>query len=127
MKVVIIGSGLAGLSAAITAADEGAEVMMVSACPPERSQSVLAAGGINAAINIKGEDDSPEQHFEDTLRAGQYIADPAAVRGLAENAPGLIYSLAEQGIVFSRDAEGRPDTRYFGGKKKSRTVFSKAG
>ena len=127
MELLIIGSGLAGLSAAITAVENGDSVTLLSADYPERAQSVLASGGINAAIDTKGEQDSPEQHFADTMKAGCDLADAEAVRGLTAQAPALIRELAARGVAFSRDQDGNPDTRYFGGQKKSRTVFARAG
>ena len=126
MNLLIIGCGLAGLSAAVSAAENGDQVTVLSSSGPERASSVLAAGGINAALNTKGEDDSPEQHFLDTMKAGCDLADPEAVRGLTMNAPALIRELSDRGIVFSRDENGDPDLRYFGGQKKKRTVFSKS-
>jgi len=127
MKILIIGCGLAGLSAAITAAKASNSVTVISPFPPERSQSVLAAGGINAALNTKGENDSFLQHCEDTMKAGCFIADEKAVLNLTKNAPEIISDLEHYGTVFSRDENGFPDMRYFGGQKKKRTVFSKAG
>jgi succinate dehydrogenase / fumarate reductase flavoprotein subunit len=127
MELLIIGCGLAGLSAAIEGAKRGYGITLISPYPPERAQSVMAAGGINAALNTKGEDDSVEQHFDDTMKSGAGLSDEAAVRGLTEQAPELIRELAKEGVVFSRDEMGNPDLRYFGGQAKKRTVFSKAG
>jgi succinate dehydrogenase / fumarate reductase flavoprotein subunit len=127
LHILIIGCGLAGLSAAITAAKAGCTASVLAPLPPERSESVLAAGGINAALNTKGQDDSWQQHFRDTMKAGADLADEAAVRNLTEHAPALIRELAAAGIVFSRDKEGNPDLRYFGGQRKMRTVYAKAG
>lgn len=67
--LVIVGAGLAGLSAALTAVKNGWTVKLVSSLASERAQSVMAEGGINAALNTKGEEDSPEQHYTDTLTA----------------------------------------------------------
>jgi len=127
MKILIIGCGLAGLSAAITAAREGSTAILLSPLPPERAESVLAAGGINAALNTKGQDDSWQQHYLDTMKAGVDLADEAAVRNLTEHAPELIRELAADGVAFNRDDAGNPDLRYFGGEKKMRTVYAKAG
>ena len=69
--VLIIGSGLSGLSCAIQLAESGIRSTLVSPYPSERAQSVMAAGGINASL---GEDDSPDQHAEDTLKSGGNIA-----------------------------------------------------
>ena len=117
-RILIIGCGLAGISAAIRAADQNADVTLLSPSRPDRSQSVLAAGGINAALNTKNEQDSPEEHAEDTIRAGVWLADPAAVRDLTAAAPAIVTGLGQRGIVFSRDADNNPDLRHFGGQKK---------
>ena len=65
--IIIIGAGLAGLSAALQSAENGCNVKLVSSFPSERAQSVMAEGGINAALNTKDENDSPEEHFTDTM------------------------------------------------------------
>ena len=126
IEIAVIGCGLAGLSAAISAAEMGAHVTLVSPMAPARSQSVMAMGGINAALDLKGEHDSCEQHFADTMRAGCSIADPEATRRLAEAAPGIIDWLSRQGVCFTRDDRGRPDQRPFGGQRKTRTCYSGA-
>ena len=125
--ILIVGNGLAGLTAAITCAEAGAEVLLCSSNPPERSQSVMAEGGINGALDLKGEDDSPAEHLADTLRAGCDLADPQAVAGLTQAAPEIIAWADRLGTVFSRDEQGRVDQRYFGGQKKMRTAYANAG
>ena len=81
-RVVIIGAGLAGLSCSLTLAREGVGSVLVSPQPSERAQSVMAEGGINAALDLMGQGDSPIEHFYDTMRGGCYLADPNAVWGL---------------------------------------------
>lgn len=125
--IIIVGNGLAGLSAAITCAEAGGRVLLASSNQPERSQSVMAEGGINAALDHKGEDDSPAEHMADTLRAGCDLADAQAVAGLAAAAPGIIERADRLGTVFSRDEAGRVDQRCFGGQKKQRTAYANAG
>lgn len=126
-EIIVVGNGLAGLSAAITAAELGAKVMLISQNPPDRSQSVMAAGGINAALNTKGEEDSPQEHYEDTLKAACGLADSEAVKEMTNAAPEVIKKLSRMGVIFSKEGKGRIDLRYFGGQKKMRTVFSKSG
>ena len=70
--IIIIGAGLAGLSAALQAAENGCNVKLVSSLPSERAQSVMAEGGINAALNTKDENDSPEEHFTDTIKGSMW-------------------------------------------------------
>lgn len=126
-EIIVLGNGLAGMTAAIFAAKNGARVKIVSKNFPDRSQSVMAAGGINAALDNKGQNDSTQQHFADTMKAGCYIADENAVRNLVETAPKVIEWLQSIGTVLSMTADNRPDQRYFGGQKKMRTVYSKSG
>lgn len=83
-KLIIIGSGLAGLAAALAAAEQGQSSVLVSELPPERSQSVLAEGGINGELSGKTEDVLP--HWADTVQAGAGLSDPNAVRGMVEAA-----------------------------------------
>ena len=84
--VIIIGSGIAGMTAAVKLAEEGVKVMLVSPFPSERSQSVMAAGGINAVLGDHEEGDSVACHIEDTLKGGGFLAGRKAVTGLCENA-----------------------------------------
>lgn len=126
-EIIVVGNGLAGLSASITAAELGAKVTLVSQSVPERSQSVMAAGGINAALNTKGQEDSPTLHCEETLKAGCNLADTQAVRNMTNAAPEILKKLSRMGVVFSRDNSGNINLRPFGGQKKIRTAFSKSG
>ena len=125
MSINIIGSGLAGLSAAITLAKQNIACNLISALPSERAQSVLAEGGINGALNTMGEDDCPADHMADTLKAGAYIADPEAVKGLTDNAPEILRWLMDLGVPFNMEC-GRVIQRNFGGQKKKRTAFAKS-
>ena len=124
-KVNILGAGLAGLSAAILLAEKGVPSRLVSPQPSERAQSVLAEGGINAALNIMGENDTAEEHYADTMRGGVYLADPNAVRNLTENAPETVLRLRALGVPFHME-NGRMIQRNFGGQKKKRTAYAKA-
>ena len=122
-KVLIIGSGIAGLSAAICCAQKGMEVTIVSPFPSERSQSVLAAGGINAVLENCEAGDSIDCHIEDTLNAGCRIAGEKAVKGLCGSAPDIIKWLEKLGAVFSRDEDGSISKRSFGGQSYRRTCY----
>jgi len=123
--VNIVGAGLSGLSAAIALAEKGIGTNLISAMPSERAQSVLAEGGINAALDLMGEGDSPAQHFEDTMRGGAFLADPNAVAGLAEHAPEVVRWLLRLGVPFQREGE-RMIQRSFGGQKKRRTAYARS-
>ena len=122
-QVLIIGSGLSGLSCAISLAEKGIASMIASPYPSERSQSVMAAGGINAAL---GKDDSPEIHAEDTLKSGCNIAGKEAVLGLCSAAPEIVKQLERLGVVFSREENGEVALRAFGGQSRNRTAYAGA-
>lgn len=124
-RVVIIGAGLAGLSAALELAKQNIGSDLVSLQPSERAQSVLAEGGINAALDLMGEGDSVAEHCADTLRGGCGLADPAAVRSLTEAAPALVRRLRALGVPFQTEG-GRLVQRNFGGQKKKRTAYAKS-
>lgn len=125
-KIVIIGGGLAGLMATIKACEAGIPVDLVSLCPVKRSHSACAQGGINAALNTKGENDSIDQHFDDTIYGGDFLANQGIVRGLIEAAPGIIHMFDRMGVMFSRTPEGLLDLRRFGGTRHRRTAFAGA-
>ncbi|MGN0421671.1 MAG: FAD-dependent oxidoreductase [Lachnospiraceae bacterium] len=125
-EVLIIGSGISGLSCAIKCAEKGNRVTLVSPYPSERAQSVMAAGGINAALNTKGEADSIICHVEDTLKGGCNIASRKAVEDLCGAAPGIIHWLESIGTVFARDEKGNVDLRPFGGQTYKRTAYAGA-
>ena len=122
-NVLIVGSGIAGLSCAIFCAEKGMEVTLVSPFPSERSQSVLAAGGINAVTDNSEEGDSIECHIEDTKKGGCHIAGEKAVRGLCEDAPEIIAWLEKLGTVFTTTKDGVISRRAFGGQTYKRTRF----
>ncbi len=125
-RIIIVGGGLAGLMNAITACEQGAEVDLVSYQPVRRSHSVCAQGGINGAVNTKGEGDSPEFHFDDTIYGGDFLANQPMVRDMCYDAPKTIYLLDRMGVTFSRTAEGLLDFRRFGGTLFNRTAFAGA-
>ncbi|MCR4672697.1 MAG: FAD-binding protein [Lachnospiraceae bacterium] len=123
--VNIIGAGFAGLSAACLLAREGFSCRLFSVQPSERAQSVLAEGGLNAALDTMGEDDRPEEHYNDTLKGGVFLADPNAVKRLSEEAVRVAAWLQELGVPFHMK-NGRVVLRNFGGQKKKRTLYSRS-
>lgn len=125
-KLIVVGGGLAGLMAAIKAAEAGVETDLFSFVPVNRSHSVCAQGGINGAVNTKGEGDSPWEHFDDTVYGGDFLANQPPVKAMCEAAPGIINMLDRMGVMFNRTPEGLIDFRRFGGTKHHRTAYAGA-
>jgi succinate dehydrogenase / fumarate reductase flavoprotein subunit len=125
-KIIVVGGGLAGLSAVIKIAEMGGQVDLFSIVPVKRSHSVCAQGGINAAKNLKGEGDSTWQHFDDTVYGGDFLANQPPVKAMCEAAPGIIDLLDRMGVPFNRTPEGLLDFRRFGGTLHHRTAFAGA-
>jgi len=125
-RLVIVGGGLAGLMTAIKAAEAGVPVDLFSIVPVKRSHSVCAQGGINGAVNTKGEGDSPQIHFDDTIYGGDFLADQPPVKSMCYAAPQVINLLDRMGVMFNRTPEGLLDFRRFGGTKHHRTAFAGA-
>ncbi len=123
--VNIVGAGLSGLSAAITLSRMGIHSRLVSSQPSERAQSVLAEGGINAALDTMGESDTPADHFSDTMKGGCFLESEAAIKELTENAPRVVTELFRLGTPFQNE-NGRLTLRNFGGQKKKRTAYAKS-
>jgi len=124
-RINIIGAGLAGLSAALTIAKAGKGCRLISPMSSERAQSVMAEGGINAALNTMGEDDTPQEHYADTMKGGVYLADPNAVYRLCTEAPATVSELCNLGAALRMQKNG-PVLRNFGGQKKKRTAYAKS-
>ncbi|MEN2765642.1 succinate dehydrogenase flavoprotein subunit [Ornithinibacillus xuwenensis] len=125
-KVAVVGGGLAGLMATIKAAEAGVSVDLFSIVPVKRSHSVCAQGGINGAVNTKGEGDSPWLHFDDTVYGGDFLANQPPVKAMCDAAPGIINMLDRMGVMFNRTPEGLLDFRRFGGTQHHRTAFAGA-
>src|SRR5271157_125863 len=125
-KIIVVGGGLAGLSAAIKIAEMGGHVDLFSIVPVKRSHSVCAQGGINAAKNLKGEGDSTWQHFDDTIYGGDFLANQPPVKAMCDMGPGIIDLLDRMGVPFNRTPEGLLDFRRFGGTLYNRTAFAGA-
>jgi succinate dehydrogenase / fumarate reductase flavoprotein subunit len=125
-KIIIVGGGLAGLAAAMKVAESGVSVDLFSVVPVRRSHSVCAQGGINAAVNTKGEGDSTAQHFDDSIYGGDFLANQTPVKNMCDAAPGIIYMLDRMGVMFNRTPEGLLDFRRFGGTLYHRTAFAGA-
>ncbi|MFD1886543.1 succinate dehydrogenase flavoprotein subunit [Paenibacillus wenxiniae] len=125
-NIIIVGGGLAGLMATVKAAEAGVHVHLFSLVPVKRSHSVCAQGGINGAVNTKGEGDSPWLHFDDTVYGGDFLANQPPVKAMCDAAPGIIHLMDRMGVMFNRTPEGLLDFRRFGGTKHHRTAFAGA-
>jgi succinate dehydrogenase / fumarate reductase flavoprotein subunit len=123
-NVLVIGTGAAGLRAAIAAHQAGREVVVVGKRRRDDAHTVLAAGGINAALGTVDPQDSWQQHFADTLREGYFLADPRVVELMATEAPAAVLELADWGAPFARTPDGRLDQRFFGAHRWRRTCYA---
>ncbi|HEV2929340.1 MAG TPA: FAD-dependent oxidoreductase, partial [Propionibacteriaceae bacterium] len=123
-NVLVIGTGAAGLRAAIAAHQAGSEVVVIGKRRRDDAHTVLAAGGINAALGTVDPQDSWQQHYADTLREGYLLADPRVVELLAREAPAAVLELADWGAPFARTADGRLDQRFFGAHRWRRTCYA---
>ena len=119
--VLIIGAGLAGMRAALSAAENGADVAVISKVHPVRSHSNAAQGGINAALEHAGDD--WRDHAYDTVKGSDYLGDQDAIEVMCREAGSEVIQMEHYGVTFSRDEEGRLGTRAFGGQGKARTFF----
>ncbi len=122
-EVIVVGGGLAGLACAMKLAEQDYKVKLISITKVKRSHSVCAQGGINAAVNIKGEDDSPIIHAYDTIKGGDFLADQPPILEMCLSAPKIIEMFDRMGCTFNRTPEGNIDFRRFGGTFYNRTAF----
>ncbi len=125
-RIIVVGGGLAGLSAVIKIAEAGGTVDLFSIVPVKRSHSVCAQGGINAAKDLKGEGDSVLKHFDDTVYGGDFLANQTPVKNMTAQGPAIIDLLDRMGVPFNRTPEGLLDFRRFGGTLYQRTAFAGA-
>jgi len=126
IDVIVVGTGLAGASAAASLAEMGYSVKAL--CyqdSPRRAHSIAAQGGINAAKNYMNDGDSTYRLFYDTIKGGDYRSREANVHRLAEVSVNIIDQCVAQGVPFARDYGGLLDNRSFGGTQVSRTFYAK--
>ncbi|MGH2531276.1 MAG: L-aspartate oxidase [Thermomicrobiales bacterium] len=123
-NVLVIGAGAAGLRAAIAAHEAGADVVVIGKSRRGDAHTVLAAGGINAALGTVDPEDTWQQHFADTFKEGYRLPDPRVVEIMAREAPRAIHELAEWGCPFARTEHGEIDQRFFGAHKSRRTCYA---
>ncbi|MEU4815440.1 fumarate reductase/succinate dehydrogenase flavoprotein subunit [Micromonospora aurantiaca] len=126
MTVIVVGTGLAGGSAAATLAEQGYQVR--SYCyqdSPRRAHSIAAQGGINAAKNYRNDGDSVHRLFYDTVKGGDFRSRESNVHRLAEMSVNIIDQCVAQGVPFAREYGGLLDTRSFGGAQVQRTFYAR--
>jgi succinate dehydrogenase / fumarate reductase flavoprotein subunit len=123
-SVLVIGTGGAGLRAAIELAGQGVEVLALGKRPRADAHTSLAAGGINAALATMDPADTWQQHAADTLQESYLLANPITVRIVAEGAARGIADLESYGMPFAREADGRISQRFFGAHTYRRTAFA---
>ncbi len=124
--VIVVGTGLAGASAAASLAELGYDVKIISFHDsPRRAHSIAAQGGINAAKNYKNDGDSVHRLFYDTVKGGDFRAREANVHRLAQVSVNIIDQCAAQGVPFAREYGGMLDNRSFGGAQVSRTFYAR--
>jgi succinate dehydrogenase / fumarate reductase, flavoprotein subunit len=121
--ILIIGGGSAGLRAAIEAHDSGTDVLIISKSRKGDPHTVLARGGINAALGTMDPEDNWMIHAADTLREGEFLADCERVELLCKRAPEAVNELVNWGARFHREEDGRLTQRFFGAHTYRRTVF----
>ena len=126
-RVMIVGGGLAGLSAAMKLAELGVEVDLMSLTPVKRSHSVCAQGGINSVNDVtRQQGDSEWLHLDDTVYGGDFLQHQPPVKEMTEWAPRIIDLMDRLGVPFNRTPEGFRDQRRFGGTLFKRTAFAGA-
>jgi len=126
LDIIVIGTGLAGASAAATLGEQGYNVKVFCIQDsPRRAHSIAAQGGINAAKNYPNDGDSVQRLFNDTIKGGDYRAREANVYRLAELSNNIIDQCVAQGVPFARDYAGMLANRSFGGAQVSRTFYAK--
>jgi len=123
-SVLVVGTGAAGLRAAIELAERGVQVLCVGKRRRDDAHTVLASGGINAALGTMDPEDSWEQHAGDTLREGYWLSDPVSVELLCREAPRAIDDLVGWGARLAREDDGRLTQRFFGAHRYRRTCFA---
>ena len=123
-SVLVVGTGGAGLRAAIELAERGIDVLAVGKRRKHDAHTTLAAGGINAALATMDTADTWQQHAADTLRESYFLADPHIVEIVARNAARGIADLERWGMPFAREADGRISQRFFGAHRYRRTCYA---
>jgi succinate dehydrogenase / fumarate reductase, flavoprotein subunit len=123
-NILVIGTGAAGLRAAIAAYEAGSDVVLVGKSLKREAHTVLAAGGINGVLGTVDPEDSWQQHFADTVREGYFLGNPRTVELMVKEAPAAIEELVRYGVAFVRLPNGDLDQRFFGAHRYRRTCYA---
>ena len=123
-NILVVGCGGAGLRSAIEIKKAGLDVCILGKRPKTDAHTVLAAGGINAALGNLDKEDSWEQHFIDTYLEGYGVGDPLKIEIMAKESPSLVKEIDKWGANFAKLKNGKLDQRYFGAHKYRRTCYS---
>jgi len=122
--IVVVGSGIAGMRAAIEAKELGANVALITKSSPSANNSFMAKGGINAAFGNMGDEDNIFEHSKETLKSSMGIGNDESIRIFCEQAPAAVRDLSDYGVDFSKLDDGKLAQRPFGGSKFKRTVYA---
>jgi len=122
--IVVIGSGITGMRAAIEAKELGANVVLITKSSPSANNSFMAKGGINAAFGNMGDEDNIFHHSNETLKSSMGIGNEESIRIFCEQAPAAVRDLVSYGVQFSQLENGKIAQRPFGGSKYKRTVYA---
>lgn len=120
--VIVVGSGISGLFAALYAKRAGSDVVIITKSNPFRSNSAVASGGINAVLR-QGTQDSIFKHFEDTLNGADGLSNQTNINEMCKDAPNIIKELSKIGVKFDADENGEIKQRPFGGTTAKRTCY----
>jgi succinate dehydrogenase / fumarate reductase, flavoprotein subunit len=123
-NVLVIGTGAAGSRAAIAATQAGVQARVLGKRAQVDAHTVLASGGINAALGTRDPEDSWQAHFADTVREGYHLGDPRMIEIMARESPDAVLELAAWGCPFERTEDGRLDQRFFGAHRWRRTCYA---
>lgn len=123
-NVLVIGSGAAGLRAAIAAREKGVDVVIVGKRLRRDAHTVLAAGGINASLGTVDPQDTWQHHYVDTVQDGYFLNHPHMVEEMVRQAPQAIADLVDYGVPFARQSDGQLDQRFFGAHTYRRTCYA---
>ncbi len=123
-RVIVVGSGVAGLSTTLALCEAGVAVLLISLGPSSRAASACLQSGMSAALGLDGSGDSPQNHFEESVEAGRFLANQPPVQAMTRAAPGILERLQRMGVPFERTTEGRVAQGGSDGTAAQRTAYA---